>query len=438
MSYADHLRAALAEPDWLLLQHLAQIAARAGLSLYIVGGPVRDCLLRRTVTDLDLTTEGDALALARIMARELGGAWKKFDRFGTAKLILPGRSRFAPIDLATTRTETYAHPGALPAVTRGTIETDLIRRDFTINAMAIRLDGARQGTLIDLHGGESDLSSGKLRVLHERSFEDDPTRLLRGVRFEQRFNFAFASETERLMAPALPVIDRVSGDRIRHELELIFSEDQPLRALTRLDELGVLPQIDRDLHIDDWIAARFQAQAALPTPRAAPLKAGTRRERDAGATTDDPFTCWVWLTCRLSEDSLTRFRQRVNLTRTDAVDLAQVRAVRDAAETIGRLNSRSRIYRALAEYHERSLHTALTVIDQAEAHAALRLYLNELRGVKPVLDGTRLQELGVPQGPQIGRILAEVHDALLDGVIATPEQEEEYARQIMTREGRRT
>ncbi len=411
MSYVDHLRAALAEPDWLLLQRLADIAARADMSLYIVGGPVRDCLLRRTVTDLDLTTEGDALTLARIMARELGGAWKKFDRFGTAKVILPGRT--SPIDLATTRTETYAHPGALPDVTRGTIETDLIRRDFTINAMAIRLDGAQQGTLIDLYGGESDLYSGMLRVLHDRSFEDDPTRLLRGARFEQRFNFTFAYDTERIIPSALPMIDRVSGDRIRHELELIFRETQPLKALTRLDQLGVLPQIDHELHVDEWVAARFQAQAA-------PF---------------DPFACWVWLACRLSENSLTRFSQRVNLARADAVHLAQVRAVRDVAETIGLLNSRSRIYRALAEYHERSLRVALTVIDQAEARAAVLLYLNELREVKPTLDGTRLQELGVPRGPQIGRILAEVHAALLDGLIATPEQEEAYAQQIIAREG---
>src|SRR5512136_2350428 len=108
MSYAEPLRAALAEPDWSILQRIAEIATRLEMSLYIVGGPVRDCLLRRAVTDLDLTTEGDALTLARLAAHELGGAWKKFERFGTAKLYFPGRERFAPIDVATTRTEMYA------------------------------------------------------------------------------------------------------------------------------------------------------------------------------------------------------------------------------------------------------------------------------------------------------------------------------------------
>jgi tRNA nucleotidyltransferase (CCA-adding enzyme) len=412
MSYVDYLRAALVEPDWVLLQRLAEIAARAGMSLYIVGGPVRDCLLRRAVTDLDLTTEGDAHTLARTLARELGGAWKKFERFGTAKLTLPGRD--SPIDLATTRTETYAHPGALPAVTRGTIETDLFRRDFTINAMAIRLNGEQQGTLIDRHGGESDLYSGLLRVLHDRSFEDDPTRLFRGVRFEQRFNFVFAGDTAPRIAAGLPAIDRVSGDRIRHELELIFGEAQPLKALARLDELSLLRQIDPDLRVDGWIAERFQAQAA-------PF---------------DPFTCWAWLTCRLSESSLTRFSQRVNLARADIVDLVQVRALRDAAETLGRLNSRSGIYHALENYHERSLRAALTGIERPAARAAIVLYLNELREVRTALNGTRLQELGLARGPLIGRILVEVQAAVLDGVIATPQQEEEYAQQIIAREGR--
>ena len=410
MSYADHLRAALAESDWRLLQRLAEIAAQAGMSLYIVGGPVRDCLLHRVVTDLDLTTEGDAHSLARTMARVLGGAWKKFDRFGTAKLVLPGRA--SPIDLATTRTETYAYPGALPDVTRGALEADLIRRDFTFNAMAIRLDGEQQGTLIDPHGGESDLYAGMLRVLHDRSFEDDPTRLFRGVRFEQRFDFAFAADTLSLITPALPVLDQVSGDRIRHELEWIFREAQPLKALARLDDLSILRQIEPDLQVDGWIAERFQSHTA-------PF---------------DSFTCWVWLACRLSDDSLTRLSQRVNLARAETVDLAQVKALRDTAESLGRLNSRSRIYRVLADYHDRAVRAALTVIDQPAARAALVLYLNELRDVKPALDGTRLQELGVPRGPLIGRILAEVQAAVLDGVIATPLQEEEYALQIIARE----
>jgi hypothetical protein len=133
---------------------------------------------------------------------------------------------------------------------------------------------------------------------------------------------------------------------------------------------------------------------------------------------------------------VTHFSQRVNLARADALDLQQVQALRDAADMIGGLSSRSRIYRVLVEYHDRAVRAALTVIDQPAARAAMVLYLNELRDVKPALDGTRLQELGVPYGPLIGRILDEVQAAVLDGVISTPLQEEEYAQQIIAREGR--
>ncbi len=422
MFYAELLQAALAEPDWSILQRLAEIAVRLEMSLYIVGGPVRDCLLRRTGTDLDLTTEGDALTLARVAARDLGGAWKKFERFGTAKLYFPGRARSAPIDVATTRTETYAHPGALPEVTRGTLQTDLVRRDFTFNALAIRLDGDHQGELIDLHGGEQDLQQGLLRVLHPRSFEDDPTRLLRGARFEQRFGFSFATDTLQLIPPALPALDQVSGDRLRHELELIFGEAQPLKPLLRLHDLGVLHQIDPACVVDDWIAARFQTQTAPP-------------ERNVEEAQDDRFTCWAWLTCRLTESSLTRFSQRVNLARAEAVDVAQVKALRDAQGTIGMLQRRSEIYRALAAYSDRALRTALTVIDRPAAQQNIGLCLNELRHVKPALDGHQLQALGALRGPGLGRLLEQIHDAVLDGLITTPQQEEDYARQFIAREG---
>ncbi len=236
-------------------------------------------------------------------------------------------------------------------MTRGTIETDLIRRDFTFNAMAIRLDGEQQGELIDLHDGESDLRQGLLRVLHDRSFEDDPTRLFRGARFEQRFGFAFADDTLPLIPPALPVIDRVSGDRIRHELELIFGEAQPLKALAAPGRIGHL---------------------AADRSRSSSSTSGSPRGFKRRPRRSIRFTCWVWLACRLSESSLTRFSQRVNLARADAVDLAQVQAVRDAAG-----NDRAAaaaavsIYRALADYHDRSLRAALTVIDQPEARAAM-------------------------------------------------------------------
>ncbi len=411
MSYADQLRAALDPNDWQILRAITPVAERLDMSLYMVGGPVRDCLLLRHVSDLDLATEGDALQLAQAAAYELGGAWKKFDRFGTAKLELPGR--LTPIDLATTRTETYAHPGALPNVTRGSIQTDLIRRDFTINALAIRLDGEQHGALIDLHGGERDLRAGLLRVLHPASFRDDPTRLFRGARFEQRMGFALAADTSSLIPAALPVIDQLSGDRIRHELEIIFDEDQPLLPLARLQDWGVLQQIDPELKLDGWVRERFEQHSA-------------------------PFThleCWAWLAGRLSAASLTRFSQRVNLSRDDAIDLAQIKALWGAQETVGSMTRRSQVYQHLSAYHDRAVQTALTVLDQEGACANLELYLTDLRAVKLAVDGTRLQQLGLPPGPRLGQLLIELREAVLDGAIATPVEQEDFARRFIARQG---
>jgi tRNA nucleotidyltransferase (CCA-adding enzyme) len=411
MLYAEQLRAALAASDWQVLCKVADLAARLNMSLYIVGGPVRDCLLQRQVSDLDLTTEDDAITLARIAARELGGTWKQFDRFGTAKLELPGRA--SPIDLATTRTETYAYPGALPDVTRGTIQTDLIRRDFTINAMAIRLDGEQRGQLIDLHSGKPDLHSGVLRVLHARSFLDDPTRLFRGARFAQRFGFITADDTRQLIPTALPVIDQLSGDRIRREFEIIFEETQPLAPLLLLRAWGVLSRVDPELTVDAWVRDRFE-------PCSTPY---------------DRLSCWAWLTCRSSSSSLTRLCQRVNLSRDDTLDLEQIKSLWDAQETLGDFTRRSQVYHYLSDYRERALQIALTVIEHERAHANVMLYLNELREVKLAVDGTRLQQLGLMPGPLIGQVLAELRDAVLDGAIDTPQQQEDFVKRFIARQG---
>lgn len=411
MSYGDQLRAALAVSDWQTLCDIADVAARLSMSLYIVGGPVRDCLLQRPVSDLDLTTEGDAILLAQTVSRELSGRWKKFDRFGTAKLELPGRA--GSIDLATTRTETYAHPGALPDVTRGTIETDLVRRDFTINALAIRLDGERRGELVDRHGGERDLREGVLRVLHDRSFRDDPTRIFRGARFEQRFGFVTAAETLQLIPAALPVIDQLSGDRIRREFETIFEEQRPLAPLTRLHEWGVLRQVEPELTIDPWVREQFQQHSA-------PYKR---------------IECWAWLACRLSASDLTRFSQRVNLSRDEALDLAQIADLWEAQNSIGDLTRRSELYRRLSAYRDRALQAALTVIDHDRARANVELYLKELRTVQIAVDGDRLQQLGLTPGPIMRQVLDELRDAVLDGVIRTPQQQEDFARQMIARQG---
>jgi tRNA nucleotidyltransferase (CCA-adding enzyme) len=404
MSYAERLRAALSPADLAMVERLAHLASHP---LYLVGGPVRDCLLGRSVIDLDLAIEGDAIDLARAWATEAGGTLTAHTRFGTAKWLSPDRAR--SIDLAMTRTETYARPGALPAVTRGTLATDLIRRDFTVNALALRLDGDHFGELIDLHGGERDLQAGVIRVLHARSFIDDPTRLFRAARFEQRFEWTVAAETLALMPEALPVIDQISGDRLRHEVELIWREARPDRPLRRLAAWGVLRQIDPALSVDDRSSARLSHSV-------------------------DAFLGWTYWLAELPVVDVRRCVRRLNLRREHAIDLEQVADLVAAADSIGLAEAASRVYQLLAPYHDRALRAALNIIEHERAPINIKRYLDEWQHVRPVLDGTQLQRLGVPPGPALGRLLRELTAARLDGIVTTRQAEEDYARRWLAHE----
>ncbi|MBC7105347.1 MAG: CCA tRNA nucleotidyltransferase, partial [Firmicutes bacterium] len=200
-----------------------------------------------------------------------GGDIRSHAQFGTGKWLLDesvaralgvdfATAGWPPfVDFVTARTEFYDEPTALPTVQRGSIKLDLQRRDFTINTLAIRLSPEPLGELLDYYGGEQDLADGVIRVLHSLSFVDDPTRMLRAVRLEQRLNFRIEPRTEELIRSAIPLLDRVSGDRIRHEFALILAEMYPLRALTRLEQLGILAGIHPDLRIDDWVRSAFYA-----------------------------------------------------------------------------------------------------------------------------------------------------------------------------------
>ena len=222
-----------------LVERIGRIADRRGLATYVVGGCVRDWWLGQPpTTDLDLAVEGDGIALAKDVARALRSTVRVHEQFGTATVLRsarPGRR----IDVASCRREVYARPAAYPRVSAGTLEDDLFRRDFTINAMAIALNPARFGTLLDPFGGVGDLARGELRVLHERSFLDDPSRILRGVRFAQRFGFAWEPKTRRLLreAVAAGALGWLNAGRLQRELNRMREEPDAVACFERLAEL---------------------------------------------------------------------------------------------------------------------------------------------------------------------------------------------------------
>ena len=397
-----------------LLIHIGACARRLDFEAYLVGGPVRDLLLGRPCFDLDVVVEGDAPAVARALAGDGEVTPVVHPSFGTATLRL-GAFR---VDLASARAETYARPGALPDVVPGTIAEDLVRRDFSMNAMALLLDGRNRGELLDPHGGWADLGHGLLRVLHERSFADDPTRILRGVRYEQRFGFAFDERTRELLFEGLRYLSGVSADRVRHEFERTFEEDEPETALLRLDVLGVLPALQSSLSFDRRKAWAFRgARAAAVGPQLHTLY-------------------WCLLFWGLDEGAAGAAGARLNLPRRasepvlDVVALAGMEARLDdhalsPAQVFDLLAGRSLAALAAAEL--------LFQLPVARSHVAS--YLRRLRHVRGLLNGADLREMGVPDGPVMGRILTVLRRARLNGEVSSKEEETALAARLLNAEG---
>jgi tRNA nucleotidyltransferase (CCA-adding enzyme) len=411
-----------------LIRDIAVVASDMDCSLFFVGGIVRDLLLGQPLYDIDFVVEGDAIALAKRLARERGGQVKSHARFGTAKWLLGNRAPaiatpdglgLRTLDFVTARTEFYAHPTALPQVERSSIKQDLHRRDFTINSMAVCLDLDRFGELLDYYGGERDLRDGVVRVLHSLSFVEDPTRILRAVRFEQRFGFHIDPRTIDLLASALDLLDRVSGARIRHELELIFQETEPEKAICRLDELGVLARLNPALTCDDWLMRKYEEARQTPSfecvPGASPLT----------------FTYLGLLVYRMDVDTLNELAYRLRFSHTVEVDLHSLIELRAAGEQLGSAARASAIYQYLHLHSLNALWAARVATDDPRVRVNIDRFVHELRDVKPSIGGAFLRSLGLKSSPVFGRILHTLRDAMLDGLVHTREEEEAFVRDLV-------
>ena len=335
--------------------------AASGTATYLVGGAVRDLLLGRDRTDLDIAVEGDAAAVGR----RLGGEVRTHERFATATVHTAGLE----LDLATSRSESYPEPGALPEIQPATLSEDLARRDFTLNAMAVPLAGDPE--LIDPHGGLEDLKRGALRVLHDGSFVDDPTRALRAARYAARYGFDLDPDTERLLREA--DLATVSSDRVDAELRKLAAEETARRGFELLDEWGLVPLPDGAPELIDAVSALTAGEAwsRIADRDEAVLAAARGRGRDAAG--------------ELAAAEVTAPSQGVDLARgQDGVTLALARAL--GAEWLDR-------------------------------------YVEEWRDIRLDIDGDDLMEAGIPEGPAIGRGLTAALRAKLDGEVASTEDE---------------
>lgn len=436
LKMAARLEQALSSPLLALVRRVSRTAHEMDIVPYFVGGVVRDLLLGQPIVDLDMVVEGDAIALANRLADKFGGRVIAHSRFGTAKWILservwakvaddvpPGDEIPPSVDFVTARTEFYTHPTALPQVAESSIKQDLHRRDFTINTLAIRLDPDHWGELLDFYGGEEDLEKEVIRVLHSLSFIDDPTRILRAARLESRLGFHLDPRSEELIDDALPLLRRVSGDRIRHELELIFREDEPERALCRLDELDALSHIHPDLECDRWLVTRYRTLRERLDPETWNL-----------ASEDLVFVHLALLAYRMGEKQVHALGKRLRVRRDVEEDLLLVQNLRRRLPELTELDRPSEMYNLLQPYPARVMAVVSIATSKATAQDRLLRYQTEWRFVEPALTGDDLKEMDLEPGPLFGHLLRKLRDARLNGEVRTREEEVVLVEQVLADE----
>jgi len=391
------------------IQAAGQVAQHQGESLYLVGGVVRDLLLGQTNLDLDLVVEGDAISLAQQLAPITQAKLRLHPRFNTAKLQWDKWS----VDLATARSETYARPGALPSVKPSSLSNDLARRDFTINTMAIHLNPSYYGELIDLYRGRDDLEHRLIRVLHEKSFIDDATRIWRGLRYEQRLDFRLERKTLELLKRDIPMLDTISGDRIRHELELILKEKYPEKVLCRAEELGVLPTLCPALKGNGWLTEKFEQARQLSLPNL--------------PSTNLYLTLLAY---RLTADEIEDLISHLRLPKLATKTLRDTITIKTKLQALANpAISRSAIYRLLHGYSPSAIMANSLASDSAVARQHMQLFLNKLRYIKPALNGNDLIKMGIASGPQIKEVLQLLHKARFDGKVKTEKDEERLVKE---------
>jgi tRNA nucleotidyltransferase (CCA-adding enzyme) len=409
-----------------LLEQAGMLARELGFKIYAVGGFVRDILLGRPNLDIDLVVEGDGIRFARELAKVRQGRVKEHLKFKTAVVVFPDGQR---IDVATARLEYYEYPTALPTVELSSIKMDLYRRDFTVNALALNLSPGHFGQLMDFFGAQRDIKEKTIRVLHSLSFVEDPTRILRAVRFEQRFNFRIDGQTLRLIKNAvqLNLFSKLSGSRLTHELQLILNEENVLECMNRMQELKLLATIHPQLNLD---GDRLRVLMEL------------RKVHDWYALLylEPPVSTWrlymLGLTMGTERDELEQICRRLRFSEKE---LREFLILRDhLGEALARLmtwqeaqSSMSEIYFTLDPLPVEGVLFLMARSRREVMRKNISQYLTRLRTQELLMDGADLKALGLKTGPGFAAILRKVRAAAIDGQAVTRERQLELAKTLL-------
>lgn len=403
-----------------LLRDIGATADALELPIYAVGGFVRDLLLENKNSDIDVSVEGDGIFFAETFASRYGCRVKSHIKFGTAVIVFPDGLK---IDVASTRLEYYETPGALPTVERSSLKMDLYRRDFTINTLAIRLNSADFAQLIDYFGAYRDLQDKSIRVLHNLSFVEDPTRVFRAIRFEHRLNFAIARHTENLIKNAVKMgfLDKVGGRRLLNELVHIFKFSDPLKAIQRMAGFGLLRFIQPNLVLTAE-NTRIIEEAKKVISWFDLLYLGQQAE------------IWVVyllaLTSPLSDDQFWKMCTRLAVSehyREKLIELRihgeQVLEVMERRASQGETVMASDIYFWLSGLTPELLLYIMAKTQNDHVKKFVSLYVTKLQTISSSITGNDLKRLGLTEGPQYRKILDKILAARLNGTVQSREDE---------------
>lgn len=406
-----------------ILIRAGEVAERMDYQVYAVGGLVRDVLLKVENLDVDLVVEGNGIEMANELAKEIGGRVRPHEKFGTAEIIFPDGYW---VDVVTARVEYYEYPAALPQVEQSSLKHDLYRRDFTINAMAVALNPERFGELVDYFNGREDLQIGAIRVLHNLSFIEDPTRILRAIRFEQRYDMAVETQTLRLIKEAVreKVISRLTTERMWGELKSILEEADPEHILDRMSELGVWEYLFPEITF-------WEVQYVISEiPQALMIL------RNWGWA--EPAEKWLpyflGILHLTTQEKAYQICQRYNLGRRqtdkvlDTIAYGRVALKRLSAAGEVPLSELTKIVQTLPG---EAYPLFLALLEDKNAIRRFRMVIESVHKNKPTVNGKDIREMGYQPGPMYRKALDAVWRARLDGLVQTREEELEYVRSLL-------
>jgi tRNA nucleotidyltransferase (CCA-adding enzyme) len=405
-----------------VIRTIAGAADRHGMVAYLVGGVVRDVMLGRRTYDVDIVIEGDAIDFSRRLADQRQWTCTGYGRFGTATLIL---GNGFSVDVASARKERYPSPGALPVVAPGTITDDLFRRDFTINAMAVVINKRDWGKLLDPFSGAVDLKKGKIRIMHPQSFVDDPTRILRAVRFEQRFGFRMESQTLGLLKASVKRGDDqyVKPARYYQEFRKILREEEPLQPIVRLSRLGGMGFLKKGFRASKEALTIIKKQAIL------------QPHEDVVLSEEDKSLILLMALVRgLSQEEVEVMSRRFHWSKQEREAVIGSLRAKDILKQLRKKGlRRSQVYQILQPIDGQVV-TYLRVSDRhPQAQHYIKEYLRACQSVKLTVTGEDLKTLAIPPGRRRGMILKELLYRKLDGEIATRKQELKTLKELIIR-----